>query len=111
MDNNTIFATLYILAQGVERLVEPFSVWKLFGDPSTTDGKRKRTIWLWVVSSAIGILACFIFNVDFFSAAKVVGGTTPPPLNIVISGIIVGSGTKPVHDLITSIQGHAKSKK
>lgn len=29
---------------------------------------------------------------------------TPAPVDIVISGLAVGSGTKPLHDLISSLQ-------
>ncbi len=106
MDNYSIFAMLYILAQGVERLVEPFTEINLWGNPDSTDPKvkRQRTLWLWVVSSVVGVLACFLFNVDFFSLIK---GGYSPTVNIIFSGIIVGSGTKPVHDLITIIQRYA----
>ncbi len=113
MDVPTIFATLTILAQAVERIVELISDFSIWGDPSSGDTsvRHRRAILLWCISSALGAGICFAFRVDFFS---VLPGAAVPSwtswLHMGMSGIIVGSGTKPVHDLIVGIERFARKK-
>ncbi len=113
MDVPTIFATLTILAQAVERIVELISNFSIWGDPSSADPavRHRRAIFLWCVSSTLGIIICIAFSVDFFSVLP----TSDLPawaswLHMSMSGIIVGSGTKPVHDLIVGIERFARKK-
>jgi hypothetical protein len=104
------FALLYILAQAVERIVEVFSDLDIFGDPISTDSKilHKRAITLWCLSSFIGIGVCLIFCADFFVAVNQNTDCLHPTLDKILSGIIVGSGTKPVHDIISKLEKYVK---
>jgi hypothetical protein len=106
MDSATTFATLYLLAQGIERFVELFSNLPLWGNAISTDPavKRRRVISLWIFSSVIGAGACFLFHVDFFA----VYNKDIPVATKILSGVIVGSGTKPIHDLLTGIEKYAR---
>ncbi len=110
-DVATIFALLYILAQAVERVVELISDFNIWGDPNSKDPAiiHRRAISLWVVSTAVGVIVCYSFGVDFFELLKVSKpGESITFLHGLISGIIVGSGTKPVHDVIASIEKYAR---
>src|SRR5262249_8541398 len=135
------FAPLYLLAQGIERLLEPFT--KFLGS-SDDDGTRKRisnakaeearneaivalamnphptrdleagnsqavlertrknrTVISWGIASALGMLACGAFGIRLLQAT---GFNVPVFWDIAITGLAVGSGTKPLHDLIDNLQ-------
>ncbi len=106
MDISSTFGILYILAQAVERVVEFISEFSVWGDPASKDPAiiHHRTIRLWLVSSVLGILVCLIFHVDFLTLFT----HEHHILSQTLSGIIVGSGTKPVHDVIASIEKYAR---
>ena len=104
-----IFAALYVLAQFIERCLEPFSNSDRLGghdDPSIPGQKTARLISLWLIASGIGIFLCYI-SVGFFQLMGVsfLSGYLVPGhfLDAIVSGIVVGSGTKPLHDLINLI--------
>lgn len=106
MDISSTFGILYILAQAVERIVEFISNLTIFGDPDSKEERviHKRAILLWLVSSVLGVIVCLVFNVNFLTAFT----NEHPTLSLICSGIIVGSGTKPVHDVISSIEKYAR---
>jgi len=104
LTGSAALAVFYILAQVVERIVEIFSY-----IPIPDENKKTRTWVFWGISSMLGWGVCAIYNVDFFSLVHV--QTVHHGLNIFLSGIIVGSGTKPVHDLISSLEKYTGTKK
>jgi hypothetical protein len=102
------FAIFYILAQFVERVTEPISNSSWFGqskkvkDASEIDQKDQsaRTIALWCAASALGIVLCY-YTVGLFEVVGVSFLSNGSHLiDALLSGVIVGAGTKPVHDLI-----------
>jgi hypothetical protein len=131
----SVFAPLYILAQAIERFIEPFS--SLLGRAGvqgeagthrkagattmlyhairqqnpheaakwqrTVDQIRRNTaVIAWGLASAIGMALCGLFGLYFM---RLVGFTAvPSQIDIVISGLAVGSGTKPLHELIKNVQ-------
>jgi hypothetical protein len=148
----SVFAPLYILAQAIERVIEPFtslipskapddkgkdksgdaitqghSVRKdvaahnvnlalVDGDAkqaadwqATVDQIRQNTaVIAWVAASVLGMALCGLFGLFML---RLVGFTdVPKQVDIIISGIAVGSGTKPLHDLISNLQ-EAKNEK
>jgi hypothetical protein len=136
----SVFAVAYIMAQLIERAVEPFSEIKigeekkpeakLFSDTDTIKGLRslgddrsdkqdseldkldaKRVTAMWGLTSFLGILLCY-FTVGLFEvvgvyfqslavAGRIITGHT---VDSILSGMIVGAGTKPLHDLIGYLQ-------
>ena len=70
--------------------------------------KWKRIIGLWIIASFLGIFLCLIFKVGFLGIIKpnipydisYAGG----PLDYGVSGVVIGSGTKPLHDIIAYIE-------
>jgi hypothetical protein len=128
----SIFALLYIFAQSIERILEPFSSYvgsatvdgktvskaaalrALAADPSPAkkavadQARRARGIVLWGVASALGMVASGAFGVFLLRAA---GATSVRPFfDILVTGLAIGSGTKPLHDLISNIQKSKEGK-
>jgi hypothetical protein len=101
-DTTTVFAVTVVLAAGVERLIEPFTRWI---------GRSKghvanRTVLIWGLATAVATVASAISG--FYLLHSIAGATwdgIPVWADALITGLIVGSGTKPVHDLITRAQG------
>jgi hypothetical protein len=135
----TIFAPLYVLAQGIERVIEPFS--KFFGAAGTgkatnDEAKKERNeafadlaeavdppdatkqaaataqalvnrirrnsaVFAWGLASFLGMVASGCFGILLLQAA---GFDVPAFWDISLTGLAVGSGTKPLHDLISNMQ-------
>lgn len=129
----SIYAIFYLLAQFDERLVEPFSNTGFFGrsssdqtdhsqkkdapnaKPKTTpvsdETKQARIVALWCFASAIGIVLCYVT----IGLLQVVGVTAASSNlghlgDAVFSGLIIGGGTKPLHDLINLFDNSSNKK-
>jgi hypothetical protein len=111
------FAVIYLMAQIVERVVEPFSNMPIFGesvklqpadkklsDKEKEDEQKPRTFSLWCFASFIAVIMCY-FTAGLFQLAGVPFATGGHAVDSVLSGAIIGSGTKPLHDLIGYLQG------
>lgn len=152
----SVFAVLYIMAQFIERAVEPFSEKKLpkkdttakpeantralFSDTDrinilrekvdrTPDEEKeleekeldklvtKRVIAMWGLTSFLGILLCYftvglfeVVGVHFQPLAIANSTITGHTIDSILSGMIVGGGTKPLHDLIGYIEKEKNAK-
>jgi hypothetical protein len=102
----SIYAVLYLIAQIDERIVELFSYSEFFG---ARNNKKRRTVTLWFLASTIGILLCYattglfeIINISFSIDSHLV--------DAILSGLVVGGGTKPLHDLISSVEKGSKKE-
>jgi hypothetical protein len=106
-----IFAILFIMAQAIERLLEPFTH-ILPGQEKPTEGekseaisadlRRKRSNIIWAMASLLGMLSSAYLGVFLLHAIGVT--SAPPLLDIAVTGMAVGAGTKPLHDLISKIE-------
>lgn len=141
----SVFAPLYILAQGIERLLDPLSSFVPANAPSATsatkpkkvrkhdaqfevnkaiaDGdaegaakwqavvdqiRRNTGLLAWTIASVLGMLACGAFGLFMF---RMVGFTAVPKwADVILSGLAVGAGTKPLHDLIGNLQAAKEGK-
>jgi hypothetical protein len=151
VDEISIFATFYILAQAIERILEPLSELPPFSDGKIKidDSERKikdyqniidkqtqtfpsydvvkatidkceivikteedaisvlksnRMFGLWLIASIFGVILCWVFKIGFL---ETIGATIPYTwtwLDYLVSGIVIGSGTKPLHDIIAIIE-------
>ena len=140
------FAPLYILAQSIERLLEPFSKYLatapdeagnttskaaaergrtaafslLLESPTEaaaaeaaraqallTRVKRNTAVIAWGLASALAMLACGAFGIRLLTA---IGFDVHVFWDVAITGLAVGSGTKPLHDLISNIQRSSENK-
>lgn len=61
-----------------------------------------RVILFWVIASACGLILAGSFG--FFLLQPVASSHVNRVLDLVVTGLAIGAGTKPLHDLITSIQ-------
>jgi len=95
----------YIAAQMIERITEVLSWLPVWGDPKDKDTRAKRILFL---STALGIAFCLWVRLGFFGAAGL--EEINPLLDRVLSGIVVGAGSKPVHDIISSIDKYRTAK-
>lgn len=127
-----LFALFYIYAQTIERLLEPLSKFvlptakeALLLDQLVRDAKNhpdsvpkanaaaeaqaalnrkraNRTSVFWAIATGLGFLAAAGMKAYFL---KAVGVQDPQPWQeILVTGAVIGAGTKPLHDLITRIE-------
>lgn len=146
VDNFSIFAPMYIVAQAVERFLEPISKSlddtprlklevrvataskaKLEALPAGDAGRdglpaadaelakaqaalakarATRAIKLWGLASTISLLVCAFFGLGLIEAVSKSPSTNNniQALDVVLTGLAVGAGTKPLHDLISRIE-------
>jgi hypothetical protein len=141
-----VFAVLYVLAQAIERLIEPFS--PMLGgllDMDKRGWNRKGTLVLARNTALVAVksgdkekkecveaqdalnqfranaspmtfgiaalLAMLGAGYTGFLVLHVIGmGAVEPWLDVLITGLAVGGGTKPLHDLITNLRESKTSK-
>lgn len=144
------FAVIYIVAQAVERLVQPFTYFlgkaedkkeaekglsgaekehvralieeKPEAAVAAADEKAEkekilegiqasRALLFWALATVISLLVCGRLGLGLIqSVAEVTGGEDGVPnwfrnWDVVITGLAIGAGTKPLHDLISFVQG------
>jgi hypothetical protein len=138
----SVFAPLYILAQAIERFIEPFSSYlgKAAPGDAPADKKskaeaqmelgvaiakgqasaaakwqkvvdqirRNTAVIAWGLASFLAMTLCGLFGIFLLRLVGLSG--VPEEFDIIISGLAVGSGTKPLHDLISNVQ-KAKEQK
>lgn len=70
---------------------------------AAVDQIRKNTaILAWMVASALALLACGTFGLYMMRMVGFNG--VPKWADVIITGLAVGAGTKPLHDLIANLQ-------
>jgi hypothetical protein len=68
-----------------------------------------RAVVFWAIATAIGILASASLKLYLLSR---IGLAAPPrALEILATGLIIGAGTKPLHDLVSLIEAKKEQKK
>ena len=112
-DGISLFALLFIMAQALERLMEPFTQLSPWLQKPTDDEaeaqkiEQQRAIVFWLATSFLAMMASAILGV--FLLRTIGAATVPLWADIAITGLAVGAGTKPLHDLIKRIES-GKSK-
>jgi len=112
----SLFAVFYLMAQFDERVVELLSNLPGFGESQkdkVAKGKtltkpeqelqHARTVAIWCFASTIGIVLCYL-TIGLFQMVSVVFTEGGHSVDAILSGVIVGSGTKPLHDLVGYIE-------
>ena len=116
---------LFILALAIERALEPFS--RKLG-PDTTRAKEERDapqrkasaaqdqnavemcrrltgVVTWGAATGLSFLLCAKLNITLMQAVAANGSGQPPFwADLLVTGLVVGAGTKPLHDLVTNIE-------
>jgi hypothetical protein len=63
--------------------------------------QANRTVFFWALASAVGVVASAVLKLYLLTT---VGVASPGRvLDVIATGLIIGSGTKPLHDLVTLI--------
>jgi hypothetical protein len=70
--------------------------------------RRNTAVIAWGLASLLGMVLCGLFGL--FMLRLIGFPDVPKEVDIVISGLAVGSGTKPLHDLISNIQKAKETK-
>lgn len=72
---------------------------ELIRTKNTMDNKMVQHFFLY--TSILGILAAWLLQIRFLS---LLGAPADPTMDIIVTGLVIGSGTKPLHDLIKYIE-------
>ena len=107
-------AGLFILALAIERALEPFSR-KLGPDPTEAKDKgdlheievkrRLTAVVAWGAATGLAFLLCTKLNITLMQAVRADGSGQPPFwADLLVTGLVVGAGTKPLHDLVSNIE-------
>jgi len=127
-DGISAFAVFSLVAAGIERTLEPFSgllvrVRKPASEGggaqlvaksdipaesvgAASDAAQAETngmLIMWGAATLVGALACWYFGLSLFKAIGV-GGDVADSVALFGTALIVGSGTKPLHDAISALQ-------
>jgi hypothetical protein len=157
----TIFAVFFVMAQGIERLLEPVSMWLapsgkpelkeqeekvekakteaadaqheslVTGDTTALTQKKEalqnqldaaaskadtveqwrldRKVIFWAVASGVAVVVSAAMNVYLLRTVGI--SSAPRWMEILATGLIIGAGTKPLHDLVTLISAKATEAK
>jgi hypothetical protein len=109
--NFALFAGFYIAAQLIERLMElvspMFPLWSL--PPGFSTDKQVRVAQVKAdrgkavlgLAALAGAIASAAFGLYFLEA---VGMNVPRMPDIFFTGLVIGAGTKPLHDFISGLQ-------
>jgi hypothetical protein len=130
---------LFILALAIERALEPFS--RKLGPDATkrrvrrdealagprAAGRKDRApefesaieisrrltaVVTWGVATGLGFLLCAMLNITLLQAVRANGSGQPPFwADLLVTGLVVGAGTKPLHDLVANIERSKNGKR
>ena len=106
--NFAAFASFYIAAQLVERLLEPVApIFPWWNTRSVEQARADRAQIMLGIAALAGAVASFAFGLYFLRS---VGISAPRWADIFFSGLTIGGGTKALHDLLSSVQKAATPK-
>lgn len=63
-----------------------------------------RKIYAWIVSTALGLLICFVFRFGIMRELGLVSGSVIATwLDYLVTGILLASGSEPVHSIVSAL--------
>jgi hypothetical protein len=113
--NASVFAGLYAGAQILERAME--FVVPLLPVPIPTTGsdaekvaqvKADRAKWTLGVTSILGVVISCAFGLFFLETIGIHSGSNT--VDTLVTGLLIGAGTKPLHDFISTLQNQNTPK-
>jgi hypothetical protein len=137
-DQIATFGSLFVFAAAVERLLEPFSRWMpgraeqqryeeavaamdngVSGATNAAahykaameQARAARGLLMWGLATAVAtvLAASAGFYLLRIMAADPGWSGVPPWIDALVTGLVVGSGTKPLHDLFTRMQNQSNA--
>jgi hypothetical protein len=105
----SIFAGFYIIAQVIERLLEPVSrLWENATDAVVTRHRADKEVVLFGVATLVAALFCGVLGIRFLESILELTEAQRTGLfrftDLAITALVIGAGTKPLHDLIDRVQ-------
>ena len=149
------FAVVYIVAQALERFLEPFSekdptastkndaknevaaktqdLKTAQKDPTVdataeasaeaavatakkaeSTAEHERIIFYWAIASILGLVLAAVLGLGLIQSVALINGGDPSKfiraVDVVVTGLAIGAGTKPLHDLIEVVHETKKEK-
>ena len=111
--NFALLAGFYIGAQVIERLLEPIAaVMPPWDPPGTTDPEKlahtraDRAAVMLGIATLAGVAVSCAFGLFFLETIKIEVSNT---IDVLATGLVIGAGTKPLHDFISSLQKKAQT--
>jgi len=98
IDGVNVFALFYVLSQALERLLEPIAA---LGCVKKAARRATRAIIFWALATLIALLVSAWARLYLLQLVGMQGA--PRLMEISVSALVIGGGTKPLHDLITKI--------
>lgn len=97
IDGFVLLTGFYIAAQAIERFLE-------FMVPSNgkKQDKANKAILMSAIAFVIAVVLCELLGLYLLQAVGV--NTIPGNLDVIITALAIGGGTKPLHDFIKSIE-------
>ena len=63
-----------------------------------------RKVYAWIVSTTLGLVICFVFRFGIMRELGLVSGLTIAGwLDYLITGILLASGSEPVHSIVAAL--------
>ncbi len=105
----SIFAGFYIVAQVIERLLEPLSrLWENATDAVVSRHRADKEVILFGVATLMAALFCGVLGIRFLESILELTEDERTGLfrftDLAITALVIGAGTKPLHDLIDRVQ-------
>jgi len=101
-----VFALMLVLAQAIERLLVPFGTLvdnvKPEADVKGTPHNGIKTAWMWALATSLALFTCAWFGVLLLAAIGI--NDAPQWFDLAATALVIGAGTKPLHDLISNLQ-------
>jgi len=74
--------------------------------------RRLTAVVTWGVATGLGFLFCAQLNITLLQTVRANGSGQPPFwADLLVTGLVVGAGTKPLHDLVSNIERGKDDKK
>jgi hypothetical protein len=74
-------------------------------------GRQMTAIMTWAVASSLAFILSAFLNVSLLTAVASSTSAKPPYwADLLVTGLVVGAGTKPLHDLVSNVQKASNSK-
>lgn len=101
MNTTSPLLVLFLIALVIERVLEIVSPFIGRSDVMSKRQAEMKALILFLVGSVLGGVICFVGKVNLFALCGL--PLSSDTLAYLLSGICVGGGSKPLHDLISSL--------
>jgi hypothetical protein len=79
---------------------------------TVVNGRRDTAIVIWGMATAAGFLLCAALSLTLLQAIRADGSGEPPFwADLLVTGLVIGAGTKPLHDLVSNLEKSKDEKK